>query len=60
MKEWITRHHPELSDMGTSQQAYNLLTKAIKKAWNALDQEYIDNLIRGMSRRLATLDLVKG
>lgn len=60
MKEWIIKTYPELSTMGKSQQAYNTLARAIEEAWNALDQEYIDNMIRGMPRRLEALTKAKG
>jgi RNA processing factor Prp31 len=60
MKEWIVQHYPELSKMGKSQAAYDQLARTIEEAWDALDQEYINNLIRGMLRRVAALDLAKG
>jgi transposase len=60
MKEWIVQHYPELSKMGKSQAAYDQLARTIEEAWDALDQEYINNLIRGMPRRVAALDLAKG
>ena len=60
MKEWLCLHHPELLNMGKSQDAYDQLARAIKEAWNALDQEYIDNLIRGMPRRVEALRMAKG
>jgi hypothetical protein len=51
MKDWITDHYPELSDMGASDEAYEALCGAIEQAWAALDQNKIDNLIRSMPRR---------
>jgi DDE superfamily endonuclease len=60
MKEWIVQHYPELSKLGKSQAAYNQLAKAIEEAWDTVDQEYIDNLIRDMPRRVAALYLAKG
>ena len=59
LKEWICKHHPELLNMGKSQEAYDQLARAIEEAWNALDQEYIDNLIRGMPRRVEALQKAK-
>jgi hypothetical protein len=32
MKGWISKHHPELSRMGKSQDAYNQLAGAIEEA----------------------------
>lgn len=46
--------------MGKSQKAYDQLARAIEEAWDALDQEYIDNMIKGMPRRLAALKEAKG
>ena len=60
MKEWICKHHPELLNMGKSQETYDQLARAIEEAWNVLDQEYIDNLIRGMSKRVEALRKAKG
>jgi hypothetical protein len=60
MKEWIVQQYPELSKMGKSQSAYDQLARAIEEAWDALDQEYIYNLIRGMPRRVTALHLAKG
>ena len=59
LKEWICKHHPELLNMDKSQEAYNQLARTIEETWNALDQEYIDNLIRGMSRRVEALQKAK-
>jgi hypothetical protein len=58
--EWIVQHYSELSKMGKSQPAYDQLPRTIEEARNALDQEYINNLIRGMPRRVAALYLAKG
>jgi len=60
MKEWICKSHPELIKIGKSQHAYDQLAQAIVEAWDALDQEYIDELIRGMPRRVETLRKAKG
>jgi len=60
MKQWIVKHYPELSKMGKSQAAYDQLAEVIVEAWDALDQEYIDKLIRGMPKRVKTLRIAKG
>jgi transposase len=60
MKKWICKSHPELIKMGKSQHAYDQLAQAIVEAWDALDQEYINELIRGMLRRVETLRKAKG
>jgi hypothetical protein len=60
MKEWLVEHHPELLKMGKSQAAYDQLGQAIVEAWEAMDQDYIDNLVRGMPRRVEALRTAKG
>jgi hypothetical protein len=60
IKEWLVKHHPELLKMGKSQAAYNQLGQAIVKAWETMDQDYINNLIRGMPRRVEALRTAKG
>jgi hypothetical protein len=52
MKEYIVKHHPELSTMGKSEAAYDQLARTIQEAWEAIPQSYIDGLIEGMSRRV--------
>jgi transposase len=59
-KKWIVKHYPELLKMGKSQAAYNQSTEVIVEAWNAIDQEYIDKLIRGMAEWVKTLRVAKG
>jgi hypothetical protein len=46
--------------MGKSQAAYDQLGQAIVKAWEAMDQDYINNLIRSMPRRIEALRTAKG
>jgi transposase len=51
LKQYINAHYPELNDMGKSDEDYKALCDAIEEAWNAIDQEVIDNLIRSIPRR---------
>jgi hypothetical protein len=37
--------------MGKSNEDYEALYNVIEEAWNTIDQEVIDNLIRSMPRR---------
>lgn len=60
MKESIIKHHPELSNMGKSAAAMEAISKAIIEAWEALPQEYIDNLIDGMPKRVEALKEARG
>jgi DDE superfamily endonuclease len=60
MKEWIVKHHPELSSMGKSEAAMAAMSRAIVEAWEAVPQEYIDNLIAGMISRVEALKKAKG
>jgi hypothetical protein len=46
--------------MNKSQAAYDQSASTIEEAWNALDQEYINNIIRGIPRRVAAPHLAKG
>jgi DDE superfamily endonuclease len=60
MKELIVKHHPKLSSMGKSVAAMEAMSRAIIEAWKALLQEYIDNLIEGMPKRVKALEKAKG
>ena len=44
LKEYINEHYPGLKYMGTSDDDYDRLCDAIEEAWDALDQDKIDNL----------------
>jgi transposase len=46
LKEYVNDHFPHLEEMGNSQDNFNVLCDAIEQAWNALDQNKIDDLIR--------------
>jgi hypothetical protein len=59
-KEWIVQHYSELLKVGKSQAVYDQLARTIEEAWDALDQEYVNNLITGMPIRVAALYLAKG
>ena len=52
LKEWIHLNYPDLREMGNSEEEYQRLCTIIEEAWNALDQDKIDNLIRSMPRRV--------
>lgn len=60
MKEYIVKHHPELSTMGKSQVAYDEMARAIIEAWEAIPQSYIDGLIESMGRRCQAVRSAKG
>jgi hypothetical protein len=50
LKEYMNKYFPHLKEIGNSQRDYDTLCDAIEQAWNALDQDKIDNLIRSMPR----------
>ena len=52
MKEWIHQHFSHLQNMGDSQEAHNELARIIVEAWEAIPQDYIDNLIKSMDHRV--------
>jgi hypothetical protein len=52
LKEYVNEHFSHLKEMGNSQRDYDTLCDVIEQAWNALDQDKIDNLIRSMPRRI--------
>jgi transposase len=60
LKSYINEQYPELNDMGKSNEDYEALCNAIEEAWNAIDQEVIDNLIRSMPRRTFAIWKAKG
>jgi DDE superfamily endonuclease len=52
LKQWIHEHYPDLVDMGKSEQAYQRLFQAIRKGWEAIGQEAINDLIKSMDTRV--------
>jgi hypothetical protein len=60
LKHYITEHYPELKFMGGSDADYEALCNTIEEAWNALDQDKIDDLIRSMPRRTLAIWKAKG
>jgi hypothetical protein len=46
--------------MGDSEDAYQALYAAMKEWWELIPQEKIDNLIKGMDRRVEACRLAKG
>jgi transposase len=51
LKRYINEHFPHLLDGGKSIADEELLCEAIERAWNTIDQEEIDHLIRSIGRR---------
>jgi hypothetical protein len=60
MKQWIMKNYPQLKEMGESQAAYNELAQVIVEAWEAIPQDYIDGLIKGMDNRVNAVLNAKG
>ena len=46
--------------MGDSEDAYQALYTAMKEGWKTSPQEEIDNLIKGIDRRVEACRLAKG
>lgn len=59
MKECRVKHHPELSSMRESEAAMAAMSRAIIEVWEAIPQEFIDNLIEGMIKWVETLQKAK-
>ena len=60
VKQALVEKHPELLDQGKTQEAHDALAKAIVEAWDALDQDIIDSLIRSMDSRVNHVIAAKG
>jgi DDE superfamily endonuclease len=60
MKQWIYEHYPQLKEMGESQAAYDELARVIVEAWEAIPQDYIDDLIKSMDNRVSAVLDAKG
>jgi hypothetical protein len=51
LKEWVCEHYPDLRDVGSGDEGYQALWEAVKEGWEALDQDFIDGLIKSMGKR---------
>jgi hypothetical protein len=60
MKQWIHDNYPRLKEMGDSQAAYDELARVIVEAWEAIPQDYIDDLIKSMDNRVNAMLHAKG
>src|SRR5204862_8282708 len=60
IKTWIQKNRPELVKMSSGEEDLKALRKAIIKAWEAIPQEQIDDLIKSMPRRCAAVVKAKG
>jgi transposase len=52
VRDYLNKHYLELSEMGKSDAAYQSFYDHLDEAWNAIPQETIDNLIKGVTKRL--------
>ena len=55
MKQWIHEHHPELLDIGACNDSYKALYNAIEEAWWVVPQDFIDDLVRSMVKRVKAI-----
>jgi hypothetical protein len=60
MKQWIHDNYPRLKEMGDLQAAYDELARVIVEAWEAMPQDYIDDLIKSMDNRVNAVLYAKG
>jgi hypothetical protein len=60
MKQWIHDYYPQLKEMGDSQGAYDKLARVTVEAWEAIPQDYIDDLIKSMDNRVNAVLQAKG
>jgi DDE superfamily endonuclease len=60
MKQWIHEYYPQLKELGESQAAHDELARVIVEAWEAIPQDYIDNLKRSMDNRVSAVLDAKG
>jgi len=51
LKEWVCEYYPHLRDIGSGDEGYQTLWEAVKEGWEALDQDYIDELIMSIEKR---------
>ena len=60
LKDRLNKHHLELFDMGSGQDALDAFAQAITDEWWAIPQETIDSLIKGMDNRVNEVLHAKG
>ena len=60
LKQWINDHHPELINMGKSEEDYQRLFRAIYEGWDAIGEEAMANLIKSMDNRVNAVIAAKG
>jgi len=60
LKDRINKMHPQLEDMGRTQEACDALARAIVEEWNAIPQEIIDRAIIRMKGRVSDCLHAKG
>jgi transposase len=60
LKQWIHEHYPKLNEMGANKEAYQSLFQAIRKGWEAIAQNAINDLIKSMDTRVNAVLHAKG
>jgi hypothetical protein len=60
LKNKVLELYPELLEMGTSDQARELLEKALIEAWDALEDRLFQSCLESMPRRVAAVIEAKG
>ena len=60
LKQYVLEHYPELSDMGSGEEAVKALARALVEAWNTLPNKLFKSLIDSMPDRVQALYKAKG
>jgi transposase len=60
LKQWINDNHPELNEMGKSEEAYQQLFTAIREGWNAIAHEAIEKLVKSIDDRVNAIIHAEG
>jgi transposase len=60
LKNTVLETHPELLDMGASDEAIAALESALREAWDTLPYTLCESLIGSMPRRIAAMLAAQG
>jgi transposase len=61
LKEWVWKHHSELLELkGRGKDVKEAMLKALQEGWEAIEQDFFDNLIESMQDRVRAVRRAKG
>jgi hypothetical protein len=56
LKEWVYDHYPEFLNMTGKRDNFKIaMVDALKEAWNAIEEDFLDKLVRSMKRMVKTV-----